>query len=120
MVELLAAEKHRLLATQGHVTRQDFEAAWTAAWEVMVLERAWAHATRFRRGSRAALASTRSEFRAAFLDEPTAFATAVERLATAADTLCMDLEPEQVPLALLAAIGYVERARDVDGLAVAA
>lgn len=108
MVALLAVEKRRLLAEKGHVTRQDFEQAWAACWEVMVLERAWAHSTPRRRESRAALVATKSEVRAAFLDEPTAFAFATGRLASAADGMCLRLEPTQVPRALLEAIAYVE------------
>ena len=45
MVELLAAEKRALIAANGLVTRQDFEAAWAECWHVMVLERAWPHKT---------------------------------------------------------------------------
>ncbi len=120
MVELLAAEKHRLLATQGHVTTSDFRRAWEECWQVMVLERSWAHATRHRRASRMAMLATRSEARAAFIDHPAAFGFAVEQLSTAAGNLCMDLEPDQIPAALLAAIGYVERAAIVDELAMAA
>jgi hypothetical protein len=106
MVALLAVEKRRLIAANGAVTRQDFEAAWDRCWHVMVLERAWAHATRFRRGSRMAMLSTKPEFRAAFLDEPTAFAFAVERLTMAASNMCLELGTAQVPFALISAIGY--------------
>jgi hypothetical protein len=113
MVELLAVEKRRLLAARGHVTTQDFDAAWEACWEVMVLERAWPHATCHRRSWRAVQWSTRSEFRAAFLDEPTAFATATRKLAGAASGMCLQLEAGQYPQALLAAIAYAESPQDL-------
>lgn len=112
MVELLAVEKRRLIAQKGHVTRQDFDEAWQACWWAMVLERSWAHNTYNRRSTRAAMLATRSEVRAAFLDEPTAFATAIERLSGAARGMCLELEPEQATAALLAAIAYVETEDD--------
>lgn len=108
MVTLLAEEKRRLLAEHGHVTVCDFRSAWNHCWEVMVLEKSWAHNTPIRRASRAAMLATRSEARAAFLEEDTPFAFASERLSGAAGNLCMQLAPQQVPLALLAAINYVE------------
>ncbi len=108
MVALLTAEKRRLLAANGHVTRRDFDESWEACWEVMVLERSWAHATKHRRNSRQAMVATRSEFRAAFVDEPTAFAVAIARLSDAASGMCLSLEPEQTAKALLAAIAYVD------------
>lgn len=108
MVALLAAEKRRLLATNGTVTRRDFEDAWSASWEVMVLERAWAHNTPQRRAWRAAQAATKAECRAAFLNLPTPFAAVAERLTTVAGDMCLTLAPEQIGRALLAAIAYVE------------
>ncbi len=108
MVTLLAAEKKRLLAENGHVTRQDFETAWDVCWDVMVLERAWAHNTPQRRNWRHAQQMTKAECRAAFLDVPTPFATAAARLTEVAGGMCLQLEPEQVGKALLAAITYVD------------
>lgn len=108
MVALLAVEKRRLLAEKGHVTRRDFDAAWAACWMVMVLERSWSHNTYNRRSTRAAMLATRSEVRAAFLDEPTAFSSAIGRLSSAASGMCLQLEPEQTMQALLATIAYVE------------
>ncbi len=112
MVALLAAEKKRLLAENGHVTRQDFETAWEACWEVMVLERAWAHNTPQRRNWRAAQDETKAECCAAFLDVPTPFAFAAERISSAASGMCLRLAPEQLGRALLAAITYVELPSD--------
>ncbi len=108
MVELLSAEKRALIAANGLVTRQDFEAAWSKCWEIMRCEHAWAHATHLRRGSRRAMVTTRREYRAAFLDERTPFAFAAGRIAGAADGMCLSLEPDQIGKALLAAISYVE------------
>lgn len=108
MVSLLAAEKKRLLGEKGHVTRQDFETAWDVCWETMQKEHAWAHATHARRSVRRAQIATRREVRAAFLDEPTPFAFAAERIAEAAGNMCLRLEPELLGRALLAAMSYVE------------
>ncbi len=108
MVTLLAAEKRRLLAENGRVTRQDFETAWEACWEAMRKEHAWAHATHTRRDVRRTQRSTRRELRAAFLDEPTPFSFAAGRLSDAAGAMCLSLEPEQLGRALLAAMAYVE------------
>lgn len=108
MVELLAAEKKRLIAENGEVTRQDFEAAWTACWETMKREHAWPHATADRRDWRRAQERTRREMRAAFLGEPTPFAFASSRVSEAASAMCLRLEPEQLGKAMLAAMAYVE------------
>lgn len=108
MVALLAVEKKRLLSENGAVTRQDFEAAWERCWEVMVDERGWPHATIHRRAWKRAQKRTRREIRAAFLDEPTPFAFAAERVSEAASGMCLHLEPEQLGKALLAAMAYVE------------
>ncbi len=108
MVELLAAEKKRLIAERGEVTLDDFRRAWDECWEVMVLERGWAHATRIRRAWRAAQDETREECCAAFLDVRTPFAVAAQRLSEAAGGMCLRLEPEQVGRAMLAAMAYVE------------
>lgn len=108
MVELLAAEKKRLIAEKGHVTRQDFEAAWASCWEAMRREHSWPHATNQRREWRRAQQRTRREMRAAFIGEPTPFSFAAGRVAEAASGMCLQLEPEQVGRALLAAMAYVE------------
>lgn len=108
MVELLAIEKQRLLATNGIVTRTDFEVAWHRSWETMKVEHYWPHATLHRRSWRRAQKRTRREMRAAFLDEPTPFSFAAARITEAAANMCLHLEPEQVGRALLAAMSYVE------------
>jgi hypothetical protein len=110
MVELLSMEKSRLIAENGTVTSHDFDAAWQLAWQVMVAERAWPHATKHRRAWRAAMLATRSEARAAFLGEPTAFAHVAERLSVAAAGMCVTIEAAQIPKTLLAAIALVETA----------
>lgn len=108
MVELLTIEKRRLLAEHGHVTRQDFEEAWERCWHVMVLERAWPHATRHRRAWRQAQDETKLECCAAFLGEPTPFSFAATRLEEAASGMCLRLPPEQLGRAILAVISYCE------------
>ena len=116
MVELLAAEKHRLLAAEGHVTRNDFRRAWLMAWDVMVLERAWPHASRHRRMWREAMVAMRPEMEAAFLDAETPFSAAAGKLSSAAARMCLQLEPEQVGRALLAAMTYVDLPADDESL----
>ena len=108
MVELLTIEKRRLLDVNGYVTTSDFRAAWEHCWGVMVLERAWAHATVHRRGSRRMMLATRGEYRDAFLDGSTAFSCAATSLRDAAAGMGLPLAPEQVGRALLAAIAYVQ------------
>ena len=108
MVELLTIEKRRLLDVNGGVTTSDFRAAWERCWEIIVLERGWAHATRLRRSMRQAQDETKDECRAAFLDLPTPFATAAASLTEAAGGMCLQLVPEQVGKAILAAFAYVE------------
>ncbi len=108
MVALLSVEKRRLLEQNGTVTHEDFRRAWLVCWEVMVDERAWAHATYYRRSSRAQMLATRQEARLAVLDVPSAFATATGELSKAASSMCLRLSSEQQPQALLAAINYVE------------
>jgi hypothetical protein len=108
MVELLAVEKERVLAEGRDVTRHDFEEAWAKCWNHMIAERAWPHATIHRRAWRSAMIATRSETRAAFVGDPTPFAFVTYRLVEAAEGMCVWLEPEQIPKALLAAIAYVE------------
>jgi hypothetical protein len=110
MTELLAVEKRRLLAECGSVTLHDFEDAWTLSWEVMVVEHAWPHATAHRRGWRTAMLATRSELRAAWLGQPTAFASAVERLSDAAGCA---LEPDRVAKVMLAVMEYTAVPDDV-------
>ena len=108
MVELLTIEKRRLLAVNGYVTTSDFRAAWERCWEIMVDERAWPHATRFRRGWRAAQFATRREMCAAFVNSPTAFSTATEQLVVAASRMGVTIHVDDLPRALLAAIAYVQ------------
>ena len=119
MVELLVAEKKRVLAQHGSVDRHDFEAAWDWCWAIMVTERAWPHATVHRRAWRTAMIATKSEMRAAFVGDRTAFAEVAYSLAIAAEGVCVWLEPEQIPSALLAAIAYVESPEGGDVLAAA-
>jgi hypothetical protein len=74
MVELLAEAKRQLLAVQGSVTVEDFEAAWDVAWAQMVTERAWPHNTVQRRQWRNAMKTAmKPEARACFVNQPTAF-----------------------------------------------
>jgi hypothetical protein len=113
MTDLLAADKRRLLAEHGYVTLHDFEQAWAQSWEVMVLEHAWPHATVHRRGWRTAMLATRSELRAAWLGQPTAFAVAVERLT---DIAPGPLDLERVPKILLACMGYTAGPDDLGAL----
>lgn len=112
MADLLAAEKHRMLAAGQELTVRDFEDAWARCWAIMVHERAWPHATVHRRAWRQVQVETKAECRAAFLGLPTPFATAVGRLAAAADKCGVDLEPGQLAKALLAAIVLVEIPED--------
>lgn len=108
MVQLLADEKRRLLADKGRVTHRDFDEAWDRCWALMVTERAWPHATEHRRAWRAAMVATRSEARASFVGEPTAFAYAAGRLSIAAAGMCVVIAPAEIPKTLLAAIAMVE------------
>lgn len=86
MVELLATEKRRLLDDGRRLTIDEFEAAWDAAWLLMVAERAWPHATTERRGWRVAmLEAMKPEARACFLDQPSGFCKWVGALADALD-----------------------------------
>lgn len=103
MVELLTVEKTRALAERGAVTLGDFEAAWGTSWDTMIAEHAWPHATQHRRGWRQAMIATRSEARAAFLDQTTPFAVAVQRLA---DVAGQPLPPARVTRALLDVIEF--------------
>lgn len=108
MVELLAAEKRRLLAENGMLTGEDFETAWCECWMVMVSERAWPHATEHRRHWRVAMIATKSEMRAAFLGQPTSFATLATGFTVAARRLRVELTAEDLPTVILGAIqaGY--------------
>lgn len=112
MVALLTVEKQRLLAANGRVTTSDFREAWETCWEIMVIERAWAHKTSARRSAREALEEVRAEMAAAFLDRATPFSIVVGRLTCAASNMCLRLESRQIPDALLAAIAYAERNDD--------
>lgn len=117
MVELLAAEKRRLLAANGHVTSEDFEAAWAACWTRMILDHAFPHKTSQRRGWRQAMWATRSETRAAFLNDSTAFSEAVERLTRAAARSRITLSTDDLPRTMITA--YVT-ARDDDEIEIVA
>jgi len=108
MVTLLAAEKHRLLAAKGAVTREDFDRAWDDCYERMVKEHAWAHNTKRRRGVRLEMWALRGEIREAFLDRRTAFAFAAGRVREIAAGMCHEVPVEQLGVALLAAAAYVE------------
>lgn len=103
MMDLLVVEKQRTIDARGAVTLADFEAAWQTSWDTMICEHAWPHATQHRRGWRRAMIATRSEARAAWLDQPTAFAVAVGRLTALAGA---PLEPDRVTKALLALIEF--------------
>ena len=105
MVELLAVRKRELLDHGVELTRSEFDAAWNDAWVIMTAERAWAHATEHRRGSRIAMVSTRSEYRAAFLDQPTAFSTLAVGLTTAGKRLRVTVTTDDLPTVILGAIG---------------
>lgn len=122
MVQLLLAEKRRMLADGRTLTRRDFEAAWDACWEVMVGERAWPHATEHRRYWRMMMASTKNETRAAFLDQPTPFSTLAASLTAAARRFRIDLSPEELPMVFIRAIqaGYSVSDEDVPREEIAA
>lgn len=117
MTELLIAEKRRLLAANGDVTRQDFETAWAACWMRMVLAHEFPHDTQERRGWRQAMQATKSETRAAFLGQPTAFSEATERLSKAAGRSRVTITTDDLPAVMTAA--YV-LAHDDDELAIVA
>lgn len=93
MVSLLAAEKRRLLAEKGHVTRQDFDEAWDRATATLKAEHAYPHATEQRRAWKAAIEFAWSEVRAAFLDRPTAVGFVTDKMtALVAARLTADAE----------------------------
>jgi hypothetical protein len=109
MIELLAQAKHDMLAAAGFVTRADFEGAWNDAWELMVTERSWPHATEHRRQWRVAMLATRSEMRAAFLGQHTMFGDLASSLmAASARVRQIELTPEELPQVIIGAIqaGY--------------
>ncbi len=111
MVELLAAEKKRLIdegRAPSTLSVCDFNAVWERCWEVIVLERGWAHATRLRRSMRQSQDETKEECCAAFLGKPTPFGVVATRLAEIAERCGVDLAPEQVGRALLASIVFVD------------
>lgn len=60
----------------GARTRAGFEDAWETAWRLMISERAYPHRTTERAQWREALASTRPEFRAAYIGAETAYSRA--------------------------------------------
>jgi hypothetical protein len=104
MADLLLERKVRLLDDGVELTRHVFEAAWCEAWEVMVAEKAWPHATEHRRQWRAAMISCKTEMRAAFLDEPTMFARISDALMAAADRMEVDMRLTDLPPAFIGAI----------------
>lgn len=108
MVGLLSVEKRRLLAANGTVTRRDFDEAWERCWDAMVIERAWAHRSRYRRNVRREMMAFRGEYRAAFMDSKTSFSFAAHRLQEVAAGMCHTIPMEQVGAAILAAAAYVE------------
>lgn len=109
MVELLADWKRIIIEVDGRQpTLADFQMAWDRSWEIMVIERAWPHATKHRRAWRQVQDETKAECCAAFLDTPSPFAFAARRIAEAAEGMCLRLAPEQLGKALLAAVAYVE------------
>jgi hypothetical protein len=61
---------------------------------------------------------TKEECCAAFLGAPTPFSFAAGRLAGAASGMCLELEPEQLGKALLAAFAYVELDPDDEALSI--
>lgn len=109
MVELLAERKRTLLAEQGHVTATDFAEAWDAAWAAMVAERGWPHASEHRRQWRQAMMATRSESRATFLGQRTAFGDLAEALTAAAERMQVHIDPSDLPTVIIGAIsqGYL-------------
>lgn len=104
MVELLADAKRDLLAHDVELTPRVFEQAWAQAWEVMIAERAWPHATEHRRQWRAAMIATKSEARAAFLDVETMFARIAESFMAASTRLEVEMTVSDLPLAFQGAI----------------
>lgn len=111
MAELLLDAKRSVLAERGYVTLRDFDEAWAASWERMIVEHAWPHATQHRRGWRTAMLATRSEVRAAWLDQPTAFALCVARLSEVAG---VPLGPDRVTKVLLSVIEFTDRPDDLE------
>jgi hypothetical protein len=104
MADLLLERKLRLLADGVELTRQAFEAAWAEAWEVMVAEKAWPHATEHRRQWRSAMISCKAEMRAAFLDQPTMFAQISDALLAAGVRMEVDMQVSDLPRAFIGAI----------------
>ena len=64
MAALLVAER---MALGRDPTRRDFASAWDQSWATMVRERAWPHATKYRKAWRRAMVATRPACRVAFL-----------------------------------------------------
>lgn len=103
-VELIALAEREDLPVEDVLTPRAFQVAWTAAWEVMVEERAWPHATEHRRQWRAAMIACKGEMRAAFLGRPTTFARIAEALTAAGERMEVDVTVEDLPRAFLGAI----------------
>jgi len=104
MADLLVERKRQLLAEGVELTRAHFEQAWREAWEIMVQERAWPHATEHRRQWRSAMLACKGEMRAAFLDRPTMFARVSEALAAAGERMDVRVRVEDLPRVFLGAI----------------
>jgi hypothetical protein len=121
MVTLLADWKRCIRTVdQRDPTMEDFRRAWDRSWEIIVLEKGWAHNTPLRRAMRQIQDETKEECAAAFIDVPTPFSFAAHRLSEVAGGMCLRLEPEQIGKALLAAIAYVELPADDLALSIAA
>lgn len=104
MASLLLDRKIALLDDDVELTRAVFEVAWADAWEVMVAEKAWPHATEHRRQWRAAMITCKAEMRAAFLDEPTMFARISEALLAAGARMEVDMQVSDLPKAFIGAV----------------
>lgn len=108
MSELLLEAKERLIAEAGEVTDADFEREWDGAWETMVAERAWPHASIHRRQWRAAMIATKSEARAAFVGRETNFSRVAQALLAAAPGVDVQITYKELPVVMAGAIraGY--------------
>jgi hypothetical protein len=104
MTDLLVACKRELLDAQVELTPRVFEVAWTDAWETMIGERAYPHATEHRRQWKAALLACKSEMRAAFLGAPTPFGRLADALSAASVRMEVEMTVADLPRAFLGAI----------------
>lgn len=104
MADLLVDAKRELLDQGVDLTPRVFDAAWRRAWEAMVEERAWPHATEHRRQWRSAMIACKSEMRAAFLDVETPYSRISETFVKASERVEVDLTPADMPRAFIGAI----------------